>query len=168
MTDIMRAIRARLVIIGGLSGFLAAWLLAIELAAIQGARALQPRWIIVAPWDPEIRPFTIAITLAAAFLSLVWYAREGSKFQPHRISVRWYLKTVAWGFACALLSIALLLVPDLIRSAALMPASIKAAPLLFVSWGIYGVVFGFPIVLVISPIVVWVAEQVIFRERFAQ
>lgn len=164
----MRTIQGKLVIIGGVSGFLAAWLLAIELAAIQGARALQPRWLIIAPWDPEIRPFTVAITLVAAFLSLVWYAREGSRLQPHRISLGWYLKTVAWGFACALLSIALLLVPNLIRSAVHMPASIKAAPLLFVSWGTYGVAFGLPIVLVLPPFVVWVAEQVILRERSGQ
>lgn len=161
----VRATLAKLIIIGGLSGLLGAWLLAIELAAIQGARALQPRWIMVAPWDPEIRPFTLAITLAAAFLSLVWYQREVNRIRPHRVSWRWYLKTVGWGVLCACLSIALAFVPALIRGVVEMPASFLAIPLQLVTWGMYGLIFGFPIVLVLSPIVVWAAEQAVLRSR---
>jgi len=166
MPDTARATSPKVLIIGALSGFLAAWLLAIELAAIQGSRALRLSWIIIAPWDPEIQPFTLAITFAAGFVSLVWHSREAGRLQPHRVSLRWYLRTVAWGLSCALLSIALVLVPDLLRSTVQAPASLKAAPLVFVSWGIYGLFFGSPIVLLLSPIVVWVAEQAVLRSRY--
>jgi len=95
----------------------------------------------------------------------MWSRIEGSRLGPHRISPRWYLKTVAWGLVCAGLSIALAVAPDFIRSMVQSPASFLVAPIQFLSWGMYGLFFGFPIALVLSPIVVWVAEQVVLRSR---
>ena len=155
----------KLVILRALAGFLAAWLLAIELAAIQGMRALLLRWIVAAPVDPEIRPFTLGATLSAASLSLVWYSRDGVRVQPHRESVRWYLRTVAWGLTCVVLGVVLAFVPAAFRWVAQTPALSRAVPMQLVGWGMYGLLFGLPIVLLLSPFVVWIAEQIVLRSR---
>lgn len=161
--DMLRPPLPRLVGIGALSGFIAAWLLAIELAAIQGTRALLLDWLIAAPLDPEIRPFTVGATLATAFMSLVWYSMAGARLRPHRVSVRWYLGTVGWGLACVALSVVLAFVPAAFRWVAQTPALIRALPMQLVGWGVYGLAFGLPIVLLLSPIVVWIAEQAVLR-----
>lgn len=165
MMNSSRGAMAKVVIVGAAAGFLGAWLLAIELAAIQGRRALQLGWMLTAPWDPEIQPFTRAVTLAAGFLSLVWYAREETRVQRHALSFRWYVKSVMWGLACIILSIALLLVPKIVGGIFQSVEFIRISPWTFLGYGLYGLAFGLPVVLVFSPIVLWIAEQAILRER---
>jgi len=155
----------KLVILGALAGFLAAWLLAIDLAAIQGTHALLLDWLITAPLDPEIRPFMVGATLATALMSLVWYSKEGARLRPHRVSSRWYLGTVAWGLACVASSVVLAFIPAAFRWVAQTPALIRAVPMQLVGWGLYGLLFGLATVLLLSPFVVWIAERAVLRNH---
>lgn len=137
--------------VGFLAGFVAMWFLAFELAAVQGVFSVS--WLLRAPLDPDFRRLAVATVLSPVLLSPVWYWVEGRKIvAPRRVTLGWYLKSVAWGLACVWVGV--FVIPYTSNPFNL----VSLIPGLFLG-GVYGVAFGLPIVLVLSPIVVRVAER---------